>query len=106
MTLATSTGAFVSTISNLRNRALQEAMKLMGDPRFMRLMNTPQAQRVMMLAFQLPGLVEGALAAQGKKFARRFKLATREDVERMSATIRDLERELTRLQQAQRARKD
>ena len=91
----------MSTFAKLRNRALQEGMKLMGDPRFMKLMSTPQAQKVMMLAFQLPGMVEGALAAQGKKFARRFKLATREDVERMSTTIRDLERELSRMQQAQ-----
>ena len=84
----------MSTLDKLRDRAVQKGMKLMSDPRFMKLMSSPQAQKMMMLAFQLPGKIEGAFAAQGKKLARRFKLATREEVERLNSTIRDLERTL------------
>ena len=81
-------------LGNLGKRAMNEGMKLMSDPRFMKLMSHPQAQKLMMLAFQLPGTVEKVFARQGKRFARRFKLATREEVERLQSTIRDLERAL------------
>ena len=88
-------------LGKLGKRAMQEGMKLMSDPRFMKLMSHPQAQKLMMLAFQLPGRVEGAFADQGRRFARRFKLATREEVEHMNATIRDLERQLSAVQARQ-----
>jgi hypothetical protein len=89
-------------LGKLGQRAMQQGMKLMSDPRFMKLMSHPQAQKVMMLAFQLPGKVEGAFAQQGKRFARRFKLATREEVERLHATIRELERQLQAMQSRDR----
>ena len=85
-------------LGKLGQAAMQQGMKLMSDPRFMKVMSHPQAQKLMMVAFQLPGRVEGAFAQQGKRFARRFKLATREEVERLNATIRDLERELSAVQ--------
>ena len=88
-------------IAKLGQRAMQEGMKLMSDPRFMKLMSHPQAQKLMMLAFQLPGKVDGAFADQGRKFARRFKLATRDEVERLNSTIRDLERQLSAVQSRQ-----
>jgi hypothetical protein len=91
----------LSTLGKLRDRAMQQGMKLMSDPRFMKLMSSPQAQKMMMLAFRLPGKIEGAFAAQGERFARRFKLATREEVERLNATIRDLERSLSELEAKQ-----
>lgn len=81
-------------LSKLRQQAMNEGMKLMGDPRVMKLMSSPQAQKVMMIAFQLPGRIEGAFARQGKRFAKRFKLATREELDGLKSTIRDLERKL------------
>jgi len=88
----------VSAFDRLRDRAIQGGMKLLSDPRFMKVMSHPQAQKLMMTAFQLPGRVEGMMAAQGKRFARRFKLATRDEVERLNATIQGLERSLHEMQ--------
>ena len=88
----------MSALDKLRDRAIQQGMKLMSDPRFMKLLGHPRAQKAMMLAFQLPGQIEGAMARQGKRFARRFKLATREEVERLNANIRDLEQSLHEVQ--------
>ena len=88
----------MSAFDRLRDRAIQGGMKLLSDPRFMKVMSHPQAQKLMMTAFQLPGRVEGMMAAQGKRFARRFKLATRDEVERLNATIQGLERSLHEMQ--------
>ncbi len=88
----------MSAFDKLRDRALQQGMRLISDPRFMKVMSHPQAQKMMMMAFQLPGKIEGAFAAQGRSLARRFKLATRDEVERLNSTIRDLERSLSEVQ--------
>ena len=81
-------------LGRIRHKAMQEGMKLMGDPRFQKLMMNPRAQKLMMLAFQLPSRIEGAFEKHGKAFAKRFKLATRSEVESLKATIRDLERKV------------
>lgn len=82
----------------LRDRALQEGLKLMQDPRVQKLMQDPRAGKLLFQAMQLPGQIEGAFAEQGRKIARRFKLATREEVEALKGTIRHLERTIHDLQ--------
>lgn len=86
---------------SFRDRALQEGMKLMQDPRVQKLMQDPRAGRLLMEALQLPGRVESAFAAQGRKLARRFKLATREEVDALKGTIRHLERTIRDLKAEQ-----
>jgi hypothetical protein len=86
-------------LDTFRQKAMQQGMKLMGDPRFQKLMMSPSAQKLMSLAFQLPGKIEDAFARRGKAFAKRFKLATREELETLKSTIRDLERKLAEQQQ-------
>ena len=81
-------------LGKLREQAMHQSMKLMQDPRFMKLMSHPRAQKLMMVAFQIPGRIESVFAAQGKAIAKRFKLATREEVDNLKSTIRDLERTL------------
>ena len=50
-------------LSKLRDTAMQKGMQLMGDPRFMKMMSSPTGQKVMTVAFQLPGKIESAFAA-------------------------------------------
>lgn len=86
---------------SLRDRALREGLKLLRDPRVQKLMQDPRAGRLVMEALQLPGRVEGAFAEQGRKIARRFKLATRDEVDALKGTIRGLERTIRDLQEQQ-----
>ena len=85
-------------LSKLRDNALREGMKLMSSPRMMKLMSTPQGQKVMMFAFQLPQKINDAFAAQGKAFAKRFRLATRDDLKELKSTLRTLESSLKKLE--------
>jgi hypothetical protein len=64
----------------------------------MKFMSTPQGQKLMMLAFQLPQKIQGAFEAQGKRFAKRFKLATREDLRDLKSAIRQLEQSLKQME--------
>ena len=85
-------------LTKIRERAMREGMKLMQEPLVLRLLRDPRAQRLIVDAVQLPGRIEGVIAAQGKALARRFRLATRDVVEQLKSVIRDLERNLRELQ--------
>jgi hypothetical protein len=87
-------------IKKVRETAMREGMKLMGNPRVLKLMGTPQGQKVMMLVFQLPQKIQDAFEAQGKRFAKRFKLATRQDLKDLKRSLHDLESALHKMQQA------
>ena len=84
-------------LDQLRNLALKQGMKLIQDPRLLKVMSDPRAQKVMMAAFQLPGTVERTFSEQGKRLAHHFNLATRAEVETLESTIRDLESEIDSL---------
>jgi hypothetical protein len=90
-------------LGKLRENALREGMKLMANPRVMKLMSSPQGQKVMMFAFQLPQKINGVFEAQGRMLAKRFRLATRDDLRELKKAVRDLEGALNRLQSKGRA---
>ena len=85
-------------IKTLRETAMREGMKLMSDPRVMKMMQDPRFMKVMMKAFQLRGEMQTAVEKQGKKLARTFKFATRDEVDQLKSTIRSLERNLETVQ--------
>ena len=85
-------------LKKLRESAMREGMKLMGDPRVMKLMMNPRVQKVVMRAFQIRGEIQGRLDERRKRFARRFNLATRDDVNSLRDAIRSLESALQSVQ--------
>jgi hypothetical protein len=89
-------------LGKLRETAMRQGMKLMGDPRVMKLMQDPRFQKLMMKAFQLRGEMQARRDKRAKHFARRMHLATREEVESLKRTIRELESNLERLRNGQK----
>ena len=85
-------------LKKLRDTAIREGMKLLGNPRVMKLMADPRFMNLMMRAFQLRAQVQGALDAQKRRIARRFQLATRDEVETLRATLRSVEAHLQAMQ--------
>ena len=81
---------------------MREGMKLMQDPRVSKLMQDPRVMKAMMKAFQLRGEVQQRFDVRAKRFARTFRLATRDDMEQLKSTIRALERQLTQLTKQQK----
>ena len=85
-------------IKKLQETAMREGMKLMSNPRVMKLMQDPRFMKVMMRAFQVRGDLQSRFDARARRFAKTFKLATREDVEQLKSTLRGLEKSLKKVE--------
>jgi hypothetical protein len=83
---------------NLKKLVLERGMKLMSDPRVMKLMSNPKVMNVVMKGFQLRGKAQASIDARVKSLAKTLKLATREEVSELKATIRALEQALKQVQ--------
>ena len=51
-------------------------MKLLSDPRVMKLMQNEQFMKAMMAAISMPGKIDGFTKEHAEKFAKRMSLAT------------------------------
>ncbi len=72
-------------------------MKLLGDPRVVKLMQNEQFMKAMMTAISMPGKIDGFTKEQAEKFAKRMSLATSDDVRDLRRTVRALEDEIATL---------
>jgi hypothetical protein len=78
-------------LKKLSEVALRQGMKLLADPRVMKLMSDPRVMKWTMQAFSLRGDLQTAVDERWKGLARRFRLATEEEVTSLKRRIRDLE---------------
>jgi hypothetical protein len=85
-------------LDKLKEAALARGMKLMGNPRVMKLLSDPRVGQAMMRMFQLRGEIDTALDRHLKSVARRFRLATRDDVKAIQESLRALEENLQAMQ--------
>jgi hypothetical protein len=70
---------------------MEQGMKLLADPRVMKLMQNEQFMKAMMAAISVPGKIDGFTKDQAEKFAKRMSLATADEVRDLKRTIRSLE---------------
>jgi hypothetical protein len=83
---------------SLKRMVLERGMKLMSNPRVMKVLSNPRVMTLVMKGFQLRAKAQAEMDAQIKALARRFKLATREDVSELKRTLRALEEQLRRVE--------
>jgi hypothetical protein len=83
---------------NLKKMVMERGMKLMSDPRVMKLMSNPKVMGFVMKGFQLRGKAQASFDARVRSLAKTLKLATREEVSELKATIRALEQALRQVQ--------
>src|SRR5689334_17740735 len=84
---------------NLKKLVLERGMKLMSDPRVMKLMSNPKVMNFVMKGFQLRGKAQASLDDKVRSLAKTLKLATRDEVSDLKATIRTLETALKQVQE-------
>ena len=82
---------------SLKKSLLEQGMKLLSDPRVMKLMQNEQFMKAMMTAISMPGKIDGFTKEQAEKFAKRMSLATAEEVRDLKRTIRSLEDQIAEL---------
>ena len=81
----------------LKKTLMEQGMKLLSDPRVMKLMQNEQFMKAMMGAVSMPGKIDGFTKEHAEKFAKRMSLATAEEVRDLKRTIRSLEDQIAEI---------
>ncbi len=79
---------------DLKQELVNQALKLMQDPRVMRAMQNPKVMQGLMGALQLRAQIQKNLESQLEKVAKGLSLATEAEVRELRRTVRRLEREI------------
>jgi len=77
-------------MTELRERVI----RLLQDPRVVKLMRNPKVQQWVLKGFRFRGRVAGAIEQRVQAIAGALNLATQRDLRALHRRIRDLEREL------------
>jgi len=79
---------------DLKQELVNQALKLMQDPRVMRAMQNPKVMQGLMGALALRAKVQKNLESSVELVAKSLSLATEAEVRELRRTVRRLEREL------------
>jgi hypothetical protein len=79
---------------DLKRQLMNQALRLMEDPRVMRALQNPTLMQGLMGAVQFRAKVQQNLESSVQRVAKRLSLATEAEVRELRRTVRKLEREL------------
>lgn len=82
---------------SLKNKVMEQGLKLMADPRVAKLMSDPKVMKAMMAAMSVPGKVTTFTGEQVEKIAKAMALASEQEVSDLRRTVRRLKEELAEL---------
>ncbi len=82
---------------DLKQKLMQEGMKLMSNPKVMKLMQDERVMKAVMTAMSLPAKVTTFSETAGEKVAKSLHMATEQEVKDLKRTIRKLEEQVETL---------
>ena len=85
-------------MSSFKKTLMKQGMKLMTDPRLMKLMQDERVMKAVMQMMTVPGKVQSFTNEQVEKLAKAMSLATEDEVKDLKRQIRRLEEEVSRLE--------
>ena len=80
---------------------MKEGMKLMSDPRVLKMMQDERVMKAVMQVMSVPGKVSSFTQDNVEKLAKAMALATEDEVKDLRRTVRRLEEEMSRMQRDQ-----
>jgi cell division protein FtsB len=86
-------------MSSLKKSLMKQGMKLMSDPRVMRMMQDERVMKAVMQMMSVPGKVQTFTQEQVERLAKSMALATEDEVKDLKRTVRRLEEEIARMKQ-------
>jgi hypothetical protein len=92
-------------MSSLKKTLMKQGMKLMTDPRLMKIMADERVMKAVMQMMNVPGKVQTFTNEQVEKLAKAMSLATEDEVKDLKRQIRRLEEELSRIDRDKEAKK-
>src|ERR1700680_1062027 len=88
-------------MGSLKKNLLEQGMRLMSDPRVVKLMQDDRVMKAVMTAMSMPGKAQSFAKEQAEHIAKAMALATEGEVRDLQRTVRKLEEELARIKAAQ-----
>jgi cell division FtsZ-interacting protein ZapD len=85
-------------MSSIKKTLVKQGLKLMGDPRVVKLMQDERVMKAVMQMMNVPGKVTSFTNEQIEKLAKAMSLATEDEVKDLKRQIRRLEEEIARLE--------
>ena len=85
-------------MSTLKKTLMKQGMRLMTDPRVVKLMQDERVMKAVMQVMSVPGKVQTFTQDNVEKLAKAMALATEDEVKDLKRTVRRLEEEITRMQ--------
>ncbi len=83
---------------SLKKTLLKQGMKVISDPRVVKLMQDERVMKAVVTAMSVPGKVQSFTAEQVQNLAKSMALATEDEVTDLKRTVRRLEEEVARLE--------
>ncbi len=93
-------------INQLKQMAMQQAMKLMSNPKFTKLMSDPRVMNAIAKGFEIHGQVRNKVEGGLKSLADSLNLATKEEFSSLKKKLGRVENSLDELQEHIEAHKD
>ncbi len=90
-------------MSSLKKSLMKQGMKLMSDPRVLKLMQDERVMKAVMQMMAVPGMVQSFTQEQVERLVKSMALATEDEVKDQKRTVRGLDEELARMKHAQQA---
>jgi cell division FtsZ-interacting protein ZapD len=88
-------------MSSLKKTLMQQGMKLMSDPRVVKMMQDERVMKAVMAAMSVPGKAQSLAKEQLENVAKAMALATESEVKDLRRTVRKLEDELSRMKRVE-----
>lgn len=85
-------------MSSIKKTLMKQGMKLMSDPRVLKIMQDERVMKAVMQMMNVPGKVQTFGNEQIEKLAKAMSLATEDEVKDLKRQIRRLEEELSRVE--------
>jgi polyhydroxyalkanoate synthesis regulator phasin len=81
----------------LKQSLVGKGMKLMSDPRVIKLVHNEQFMKALVAALGMPGKIDGFTKEQAERLAKKLSLATADEVRELKRRVRALEDEIAEL---------
>ena len=85
---------------DLKKSLVDKGMKLMSDPRVMKVVQNEQFMKALVAALSMPGKIDGFTKGQAERLAKRMSLATADEVRDLKRTVRALEEQIAELKRS------
>jgi predicted glycosyl hydrolase (DUF1957 family) len=85
-------------LDRIKQEAMRRGMKLMSNPKVMKMMADPRFMNAISQGFALKGRIESEIECRMRKIAEALNLATREDVESLRRSLSQMESSVSALE--------